>query len=345
MVQFARKLNQANDKAKCSIYFFSPENIDWEKQIIRGYLYSVNNKQWLERLLPFPDIIYDRGAGFGTGEEANVDKQRARLKKIPGIQVINSGKLYKWQVYHKLSKHKAVRIYLPATILGRRLEDIKSAVAKYGYLFLKSSAGSGGKNVFALEKHSKGFSFRYFHKGLHRKQFVPNLRGLNSELKKIGLSPDRVVIQQGIRLVKYNNRLVDLRILMVKDKNGKWNAVYNQARLAQAGAVITNLSLGGDAMNYSDIYPALKSKYPGIPSDDQVRDICLIISRYVEKEFGSFGEIGMDIGVDKTGRVWLLEANSKPTKLPEQEIEDTVGVSPQFLMTLEYARLLYSKRK
>lgn len=345
VVLFARKLYQANDKAKCSIYFFSHENIDWEKQKIRGYLYGGSKKRWQESLLPFPDIVYDRGAGFGRLEEGNVERLRARFKKIPGIQFINSCKLPKWQLHQKLSRHKAVNKYLPATNLSRGIQDIRKAIAKHGYLFLKSSGGSGGKDVFALEKQKGGFYFHYYLKGIHRKRYASNLRSLQSELNAIGLRPDRVIIQQGIRLVKYNNRLMDLRVLMVKDREGIWSAVYNQARLAQSGAVITNLSLGGEVMNYSDIYPALKKKYPGIPSDNQVRRICVVISRYIEKEFGSFGEIGMDIGVDYSGRFWLLEANSKPTKLPEQGLEDTEGISPQFLMTLDYARLLYSKRR
>jgi hypothetical protein len=71
----------------------------------------------------------------------------------------------------------------------------------------------------------------------------------------------------------------------------------------------------------------------------------MTIACYIEKEFGPFGEIGIDIAVDKTGKVWLLEANSKPTKLPEQRIEDTAGISPQFLLILEYAKHLYSKNK
>jgi glutathione synthase/RimK-type ligase-like ATP-grasp enzyme len=199
-----------------------------------------NSKQWLERRLPFPDIIYDRGTGFGSEEKAAVEALRARFKKLPGIQFINSCKLKKWQVHQKLSRHKAVNKYLPATTFSRGIDDIRSMIAKYGYLFLKSSGGSGGKGVFALEKYDHGFCFRYYRQGLHLKRYVSNLDGLRSELKKIGLKPDRVIIQQGIRLVKYNNRPMDLRVLMVKDKDGIWNAVYNQARVAQKGAVITN---------------------------------------------------------------------------------------------------------
>ncbi len=339
---FAKKLNQANKKAKCSIYFFSPEGIDWETQRISGYV--LKGKQWLKRSASFPDIIYDRGTGFGHGEKAEVETLRARFKKFPGIQFINSCKLKKWQVHKRLSKHKAVRKYLPVTRFSRGIRDIREAVSQYGYIFLKSSGGSGGRSVFALEKYDQGFCFRYYRKGNHRKRYVSNLDGLRSAMKAIGLKPDGVIIQQGIRLIKYRNRLMDLRVLMVKGKNGIWNAVYNQARVAKGGSVITNLSLGGEVMKYSDIYPALKRRYPGIPSDKQIKKACKVIVRYIEKEFGPFGEIGVDIGVDEAGKVWLLEANSKPSKLPEQGIEDTVGISPQFLMTLEYARLLFSKK-
>ncbi len=341
---FAKKLYQANEKTKCSIYFFSPENLNWKKQKIKGYVLGSNRRQWLERRLPFPDIIYDRGTGFGGKEKAGVKGLRSRLEKLPGIQFINSCKLKKWQVHKKLSRHKDVKKYLPATTFSRGIDDIKGMIAKYGYLFLKSSYGSGGKGVFALEKYAYGFCFRYYHKGLHLKRCVSSISRLRTEMKTIGLKPDRVIIQQGIRLVKYHNRLMDLRVLMVKDKDGIWNAVYNQVRVAQKGAVITNLSLGGDVMKYSDIYTALKKRYPNIPSDNEIKDTCMIIARYIEKEFGPFGEIGLDIGLDVTGKVWLLEANSKPSKLPEKVIEDTVGISPQFLMILEYAKLLYSKK-
>ena len=340
---FARKLNQANQKAKCSVYFFAPQDINWKRQIIYGYVLEGSSNQWLKRRMPFPDIIYDRGTGFVGEEKAVVKALRARFIKNVGIQYINSCKLKKWQVHQKLSKHRPVNKYLPATTFSRGIEDIRAKIVKYGYLFLKSSGGSGGKDVFALEKCKHGFCFHYYRKSTHLKRYVENLDGLCTEMKTIGLKPDRVILQRGIRLVKYKYRPMDLRVLMVKNKDGIWNAVYNQARVAQKGAVITNASLGGEVMNYSDIYPALKKRYPGIPSDKQIKDICMIIACYIEKEFGPFGEMGIDIAVDKNGKVWLLEANSKPNKLPEQGIEDTVGISPQFLLTLEYARLLYSK--
>lgn len=344
-VLFSKKLNQANERTKCSIFFFSLENINWKTQTVKGYVLESRGIRWIEHRLPFPDIIYDRGTGFSGEENAAAEELRNRFKKMSGIQFINSCKLKKWKVHQKLSRHKAVKKYLPVTVNSHGIEDIKAMINKYNYLFLKSSGGSGGRGVFALVKRKHGFCYKYYNKGVHWKQNVSNLNGLRSEMKIAGLRPDRVIIQQGINLIKYRNRPMDLRVLMVKDENGIWNAVYNQARVAPKGAVITNASLGGEVMKYRGIFPALKKSYTAIPSDKQIKGVCMTIARYIEKGFGPFGEMGIDIGLDSSGRVWLLEANSKPNKMPERGIEDTVGISPQFLLILQYARLLYSREK
>lgn len=344
IIKFAGRLYQANERVKCSVYFFTAESINWKKQSISGYILSADGKEWLEFRLPFPDIIYDRGAGYAGNERAMVEGVRSRFRKMPEIQFINSSKLKKWQVHQRLSKYKETQKYLPATINSCGLADIREMLKKHSFLFLKSSGGSGGKSVFALEKNTQGYCFRYYHKGCHQKRYGANLDDLRTEMKTIGLKPERVIIQQGIRLVHYRNRPLDLRVLLVKDKHGDWKAVYNQARVAKKGTIITNVCLGGEAMNYRDIFSAIRKRYPGIPPDKKIRRICIMLAWYIEQEFGPFGEIGMDIGVEVDGRVWLLEANSKPSKLPEKGIEETIGISPQFLMTLEYAMFLYSAR-
>jgi hypothetical protein len=42
-------------------------------------------------------------------------------------------------------------------------------------------------------------------------------------------------------------------------------------------------------------------------------DAALCLSKALESQVeGIIGEIGFDLGIDKEGRVWLFEANSKP---------------------------------
>ncbi|MEW5785843.1 MAG: YheC/YheD family protein [Bacillota bacterium] len=340
---FASKLIQANDQTLCSIYFFSPEDIDWRLKEINGSILECNSDKWLNLRFPFPDIVYDRAVAFKKNQKKNVESIRQRLNTLPSVKLINSCTLEKWQVFQKLAKFKYVNKFLPATILYNQFEDVIDMLARYGSVFLKNPAGSGGRSVLSVEKQENGFSVNYYKKRAHQKQFARSLGDLQLLVEDLlKRMPEKIIVQQGIRLIKYNGRLLDLRVLLVKDKNGKWSAVYNQARVAQKGTVITNLSLGGDVANYSTLYPELKKRYPQLPANHEICLICVIIARYIEKAFGPFGEIGMDIGIDETGRVWFLEGNSKPSKLPEKFIEDNEGISPQFLMTLEYAKLLYS---
>lgn len=337
---FAAKLMQANEKAPCSIYFFPPENIDWRSKRIKGYVYQ---KEWVGGWWPFPHIIYDRGAGFKNLDKVKVDRIRQRFQRLPEIQFINSGRLEKWKVYEKLSRFDEVKKYLPETIIYRHFRDIREMLARHRTVFLKTSGGSGGRGVFSIENRSDGFYLYFYYAGTHHARVYPALNAIKPFLDRITRGGGPLVVQQGIHLVKLHGRRLDLRVLMVKDKTGDWRAVYNQARMAKKGAMVTNLSLGGSVTNYSDIYPALKASYPGIPEDGEIRHICARISRCIETALGPYGEMGMDVAIDEEGNAWLLEANSKPSKLPEKNIEDNTGISPQFLATLEYARLLYSR--
>ncbi|NLP37075.1 MAG: YheC/YheD family protein [Firmicutes bacterium] len=343
MRRFAQKLVQANEKTRCTLYFFCLKNINWQEKTICGQLLN-KHKQWQKELFPFPDIIYDRGTGFTGKEKAMVEAARKRLKKIPDIQFINSCKLDKWQVHQRLNKYAALKKYLPPTFLSKGLADIEKKIGRYKYLFLKSADGSGGKNVFALEKKTSGFVFSYFSKNKHRKVTAPTLKNLPQALKNLGLKPEGLVLQQGVQLLKLNGCPWDLRVLLVKNNMGTWETVYTQARVAPEGAVITNAALGGKVKNYSTVYSVLKKGYPSLPTEAQISRISLLIARYLEKEFGLFGEIGIDLGIDESGKVWFLEANSKPSKLPEKKLEGTEGISPQFLKILEYACYLYQKK-
>ncbi|MCL6459347.1 MAG: YheC/YheD family protein, partial [Gorillibacterium sp.] len=46
-----------------------------------------------------------------------------------------------------------------------------------------------------------------------------------------------------------------------------------------------------------------------------------IIAKRIEKAAGySLGEMSLDLGIDKNGRIWFFEANSRPMKFDEPEI-------------------------
>jgi glutathione synthase/RimK-type ligase-like ATP-grasp enzyme len=340
--QFAAKLMQANEIAQCTVCFFSLPDIDWRNKEIVGTMFSRDDSRLTRHLLPFPDIIYDRCVYLLSDQNTKLEEIRRRFKTLSDIQFINSGKLEKWPVYQRLSLCREARDYLPDTVLFRHFDDLKNMLFNYDQIFIKTSPGSGGRGVISVERLRQCYQLSFYRHGAHRTLTASSLNDIKVYLSgMMGAKPEKMIIQQGIRLIKHDGRLLDLRILLVKNKFSQWIPIYNQARIAQKGAVITNLSLGGDVADYRDLSLALEAQYPDLPSDTQLREICVLLAKCIESRLGPFGEIGMDMAVDESGKIWLLEGNSKPSKLPEKMIEDTVGVSPQFLMILEYAGSLY----
>ena len=287
----------------------------------------------------------------GQSELTGVNSRPWRLSEIASAICRASGsliiaRLEKWEVYQGLSRHKEIAGYLPETILYRSELDLQRMFNKYRLVFLKFSGGSGGKEVLSMEKEPGGIKVSFIRGGYYRERTYPSTGWLHMSLYQvIASAPGQIILQQGLRLVRYRGNVLDLRVLLVKNRDGRWVDVYNQARIAGRGANITNIAQGGTVMNYSDLIPDLRKSYSRVPADEQIRADALLIASYLEKVFGPFGEIGMDMAVDEDGKVWFLEGNSKASKLPERGLEDTRGISPQFLLILEYAIFLFQKSK
>lgn len=133
-----------------------------------------------------------------------------------------------------------------------------------------------------------------------------------------------------------------MRILVIKDKEGKWRAVNNWGRIAKEGYTITNLLVGGEVLLYSDMYPELCSSHTliKIPNEQEIGRVAIMLAEYIEKALGRFGEIGMDIGIDTFGRLWLIEANAKPHKDLDEEYDNFDKLPLRHLIIFEYAKYL-----
>lgn len=337
----AQKYQQANRSARCLLYFFSPKDVNWTHNKIKGCYYSSLQKRWKQKWMPFPDIMYDRCVGYkkNKSDSQKVKQIRNKFTHIPGLTLINNGSLSKWKMYQCLSKYKDLKSHLPKTKYYHSILDFLNILNKYHYVFLKSSKGSAGRGVLSVEKKNNYYHAVYYKKSMQIRTFE-NINTLISFVKNFKKN-NKMIIQTGIRLLKYNGRLLDLRILIGKDKHGKWNPIYNQVRLAKKNSTITSYSTGGDLINYTDIYHNLNKAYKNkIPSNEKINTFATKLAKAIEQELGQFGEIGLDLAIDTQGKLWFLEGNSKPTKNPVPVLEDTKGVPPQFLNILEYAKFL-----
>ncbi len=338
----AQKHMQANEKACCLTYYFSIERINWVDNWIKGYTYIHSLNKWKYYRFALADVIYDRGVNFLDNEKLLVRHIRRQLDYHPKIRVINSRNyLGKWQLYNALAKYGEIKKYLPETILYSDFAALEDMLLRYDFVFVKASLGSRGREVLSIRRLREGYEV-VSHQNRYRPILLRSKEGLKDHIE--GMMGDRLyIVQQGIGLLKVNDRNMDMRVLIEKDGQGKWQAIYNQVRMARPGSTITNYSAGGDIANYSDVYPLLMEGCDNdqLPDDKKIRETTIKIAEYIEKEFGPFGELGMDMALDDKGRLWFIEANTKPDKDPEPGLEDIQGISPQFLSVLEYGKYLF----
>lgn len=335
-----RKNMQANEEGNCLLYYFSIEDVNWVENKIKGFTFIKGLNMWKHCWFPMPDVVYDRAVKFETNQKLLGSHIRNQFRYHPRIHLINPGDaLGKWKVYKYLSKYSEIIGYLPKTILYKSFQDILNMLKEYGFIFLKASYGSKGREVLSIEQIGEKYKINFKSDGLQDK--LLDMEQLQEFVNKF-MTRKHYIVQQGCRLIKHEGRNIDMRVLIVKDGSGKWKAIYNICRITSKDATITNYYHGGSYANYKDIYPNLKRENPNIniPSHDEIVNATIKIATYIEKNHGSFGEIGMDMVLDKDGKLWFIEGNANPDKDSKLGLGDTKTIKLQWLNVLEYAKFL-----
>ncbi|MTI71478.1 MAG: YheC/YheD family protein [Firmicutes bacterium] len=324
---------KVNTNTNCLLYYFSKDDINSNGLLINGYIYSNKEKKWKSYKLPIPNVIYNRCEEFNIH---NYFKGNKNIKFINPDIVLD-----KWHFYKKLFKYKDIEKYLIKTTLYKGFENIKKMLNKCDSLFIKAYHGSRGKQVLYIKRNEEGFEVELYLKGLKRIQ-ISDMK----ELEKIVgyfTGDGNFIVQERINLIKYKDRFIDIRVLIQKNISGNWYARTPFARIGKGSFAITNYSAGGDGYSYTTIYPNLNKYYKNIsiPTSKTLKDIAIKIATYIDKEYGDFGEIGIDLAIDENGKIYFIEGNEFPAILPNKLKNKSLD---KFSNILEYAIFLSKKR-
>lgn len=325
----------------CLCYYFSIHDIDWNKGKIKGYTLLPQSEIWACGWFPMPSVIYDRGVRFKEKEKPLVKEIRKRFKNNPEIKMINGKKaLSKKETYKKLVKYPQVSKFLPETIDYKNFDDLFIMLMQYDFIFLKASYGTCGREVLSIKKEGEAYKLTFYSSGL-KNIIINNMKELRDFVEEY-TEGHQFIIQKGIRLLKYKGRVFDMRIIVIKDSKGKWRAINNWGRIAPKSCTITNYSTGGVLEPYETMYPYLMNSFSeiSIPDEKEIERVTILIAEYIEKAFGSMGELGMDIAIDEYGDLWLIEANTKPMKDIIEGYDDFDEIHPQYLAIFQYAKFL-----
>jgi D-alanine-D-alanine ligase-like ATP-grasp enzyme len=99
-------------------------------------------------------------------------------------------------------------------------------------------------------------------------------------------------------------------------KSQNWTVTGRLAKIAGKGYMITNVQRSGGrvtsaekAIRMSDV----KGKDEAKQMLKQAEQISVASAKRLARTFTFIRRVGMDVGIDKNGKVWLIEANFRPS--------------------------------
>lgn len=305
------------------MYFFYPEGFSKSKQTIVGHTYMQNSKkggEWVKGVFPLPDIVYNRLSFRRDEHKKKVQELLTLLELNPNIHLFNSRFLHKWEVHNSLSKNSSSAKYVPETCRFTKLNLYKMLV-KFPELFIKPINSSVGKGIIKVRCGPNHYDFkvaasdRKWHRCSSKKHLFRSLISLTTQ--------DRFLIQEGIDLAEFNGRIFDLRTQVQKDGNGNWIFVGVGVRVAARNKFVTHVPNGGSRADYIEVTKKVFGESPSITQqlDQQLSCICQVVPYVLEKSLGiNLGILSIDIGIDKTGQMKIIEVNSRPGCFDEDNI-------------------------
>ena len=132
-----------------------------------------------------------------------------------------------------------------------------------------------------------------------------------------------------------------MRAIVQKDHTGRWDITGMGCRMGAQGSITSNIATGGRGSKLSTV---LERHFQKREQRDQIEHdlsfIALESARVLEKSIGMAGEMGIDLGIDTSGKAWFIEANLRPARqifnlIGEQQMRQQSIINP-----LLYSRYL-----
>ncbi len=330
-------LSTIGRRLPAQIFIFTPGSINWHNNTVKGFVWrngGLERGRWYGSIFPLPDVIYDRiTTRVAQARSKGVKK---RLMGLPHIHYFNPSFLNKWRVHELLAQNSALIPYLPEThILD--LPNITELAQKYSTLYLKPCNGSLGNRIIKVNINGSNFNYTIYNYGRRSGQ-AGSIGDLLARTRSTR-GKRAYIVQQGINLDTYSGSPFDMRIIMQKDGEGKWLISKKFVRVAPRGSSIANLSRGGIAETSARV---LNKIFGGDKSlikekNDELRRLCQMTAETLETSSqNNYGELGLDIGIDKKGKLWIIEVNSKPRKTTVTTLSQAI-VRNTFKRPLLYA--------
>jgi glutathione synthase/RimK-type ligase-like ATP-grasp enzyme len=304
---YYNQLGKHAGKYNFNLYLFTPSAIDLSNWTAEGKRF-INSYKWIDETFPIPTFIYDRCFYPSTKVWQLYQPNVLALKKNRNFTFLGHGLPGKFPVYNAMSKDRLLKKHLPPTVEFKSSNQFFNLLTKYESIILKPKSGSQGRGIIVIEADDGYFKIKSNYLGkISQKQFQSKgqfIKWVNSLLTKDYLIQPYLSLQ-------VDNRPFDIRVLLQKGNDGAWIEQGRGIRIGKDSALISNLHAGAQVVNYTKGLDHFFSEEK-VVIDQTINHIIPQIPIVLEAANFNLFEIGIDISIDQTGHIWVLEVNSKP---------------------------------
>lgn len=313
-----KMLLHVRDYAKLNgaIVVFALDKVDSSKQLIEGYCYNPLSGYWQRGVFPYPCAIY-RTIGLDT-------QWKNHFLSTIGDRLFNNRYFNKREMHEWFSADPSINAYLPYTMLYESYQDIPDMVDRFGTIYIKPITGLKGRGIVRVGKKEGAVVFEYREGGKNKQLALENPEEIR-QFAEHCFKNRKYLIQQAIQLIRFEGRIADFRCVLQKDQSGLWKFMAMFGRCGEKGSVVSNISSGGTVFVGDNLLKKVISPYKldFYSIQDEIHRLAFAVCTSLDEMGFHCGVLGLDIGVDIHGQLWLIEINNRdPSMVFALDMED-----------------------
>ncbi|WP_251047279.1 YheC/YheD family protein [Oceanobacillus sp. ISL-74] len=295
--EFVRLLAKTSKYYGIDIVYCHPSDVDTENARINGKI-LINNK-WEPINISIPEYIDLNAYCYKYKDTINYLKEKTLLSSPRRFGS-------KQSVYKKIIDDGQFAKIVPPTLLINSENDFRLIIEEYNKIILKPKKGHKGKGIYMINIVDGNY-----HVTQNCEEKIYNQSEMGAFLQK-QIIPNNYLGQKYVDSTTINGDPFDCRIRLEKNGEGNWEVVINLVRIGSGNKVVSNVAQGGSV---NKLKPFLKYNYPN--KWNEIKEEIIYVATYlpdkIEQLFNkktSF--LGIDLGIDKEGNIYLFEVNSAP---------------------------------
>ncbi|MEB6380380.1 YheC/YheD family protein [Leclercia adecarboxylata] len=280
------------------LIYFTPEDVDVKNKKVKALHYAEG--QWHSAVCDFPDVI--------ENDERSLRKKEvfaAITENAPFTMHSLGGKL---TTFNRLKKSGLYGNLLIPDYSINSLSDFTGAVTSFEKFVVKPMRGSRGNQVSYFERTSKGFNVN--HSGTTSTLNMADLAGFYNE----HISSKQYLLQNYIESRSRHGLPFDIRIHVRRGYGARWRLVKMYARIGAGDSIVSNISAGGSIAAANTF---LRTQFGEVKGRQILSELKELANTFPDKFQSLYPEfmidaLGIDIGIDRDGKLWIFEINSFP---------------------------------